>query len=62
MFSLVTARLGQVEILVNNAGITRDGLLLRMSPGEWAAVIETNLRSVYLCTRAAMRGRIRARG
>jgi len=61
LFTLVTERLGKVEILVNNAGITRDGLLLRMSPDDWDAVIATNLRSVYLCTRAAMRGMIRAR-
>jgi len=61
MFALVTERLGKVEILVNNAGITRDGLLLRMSPDDWDTVIATNLRSVYLCTRAAMRAMIRAR-
>jgi 3-oxoacyl-[acyl-carrier protein] reductase len=61
MFTLVTEQLGKVEILVNNAGITRDGLLLRMSPDDWDTVIATNLRSVYLCTRAAMRAMIRAR-
>ena len=48
-----------MAVLVNNAGITRDDLLMRMSPDAWDAVIQTNLRSVYLCTRAAMRGMLR---
>lgn len=61
MFAAVEEQLGRVEILVNNAGITRDGLLLRMGPDDWDDVIATNLRSVYLCTRAAMRGMVRAR-
>ncbi len=61
MFKDVEERLGRVEVLVNNAGITRDGLLLRMGPDAWDQVIETNLRSVYLCSRAAMRGMLRSR-
>ncbi len=61
MFNDVEERLGRVEVLVNNAGITRDNLLLRMGPDAWDEVIETNLRSVYLCSRAAMRGMLRAR-
>ncbi|MCL1692709.1 MAG: 3-oxoacyl-[acyl-carrier-protein] reductase [Actinomycetia bacterium] len=61
MFKEVEERLGRVEVLVNNAGITRDGLLLRMGPDAWDQVIETNLRSVYLCSRAAMRGMLRSR-
>jgi 3-oxoacyl-[acyl-carrier protein] reductase len=61
MFEEVTAGLGSVEVLVNNAGITRDGLLLRMGPDQWDDVIATNLRSVYLCTRAALRPMVRAR-
>ena len=61
MFEEVTAGLGPVEVLVNNAGITRDGLLLRMGPDQWDEVIATNLRSVYLCTRAALRSMLRAR-
>ena len=44
---------GQVDILVNNAGITRDGLLLRMNNEDWDAVIDTNLKGAFLCTRAA---------
>ena len=59
MFGEVEEQLGRVAILVNNAGITRDDLLMRMSPEAWDEVIQTNLRSVYLCTRAAMRGMLR---
>ena len=57
----VNEKLGPIEILVNNAGITRDDLLMRMKPDAWDAVIETNLKSVYLCSKAAMRGMLRAR-
>jgi len=59
MFGEIEERLGRVGILVNNAGITRDDLLMRMGPDAWDDVIQTNLRSVYLCTRAAMRGMLR---
>ncbi len=61
MFEAVEEELGRVDVLVNNAGITRDDLLLRMGPEAWDQVIETNLRSVYLCSRAAMRGMLRSR-
>lgn len=61
MFEEVGAGLGPVEILVNNAGITRDNLLMRMSPEDFDQVLATNLRSAYLCTRAAMRGMLRAK-
>ena len=43
---------GRADILVNNAGITRDGLLLRMKDEDWDAVLETNLKGAFLCTRA----------
>ena len=46
---------GKVDILVNNAGITRDQLLLRMSDEDWDKVINVNLKSVFLCTRAVLR-------
>ncbi|GMQ84498.1 MAG: 3-oxoacyl-[acyl-carrier-protein] reductase [Acidimicrobiia bacterium] len=61
MFAMVGERLGPVEILVNNAGITRDGLVLRMGVEAWDTVIETNLRSVYLASKAALRDMLRAR-
>jgi 3-oxoacyl-[acyl-carrier protein] reductase len=61
MFEAVEQDLGKVEILVNNAGITRDDLLLRMGAEAWDDVLTTNLRSVYLCSRAALRGMVRAR-
>ena len=50
-----------VTILVNNAGITRDNLLLRMSATEFDEVIATNLRSAFLCTKTALRAMLRAR-
>lgn len=53
---------GKIDILVNNAGITRDNLLLRMKDDEWDAVINTNLRGVYLLTKAALRPMMKARG
>ena len=53
---LIEAAIGafeRVDILVNNAGITRDGLLLRMKEEDWDAVLDTNLKGAFLCTRAA---------
>jgi 3-oxoacyl-[acyl-carrier protein] reductase len=52
---------GTVEILVNNAGITRDNLMLRMKEEEWASVINTNLSSVFRMTRTLLRGMTKAR-
>ena len=46
------AAYGQVDIFINNAGITRDGLLLRMKNADWDAVLDTNLKGAFLCTRA----------
>jgi 3-oxoacyl-[acyl-carrier protein] reductase len=53
--------LGEVAILVNNAGITRDNLALRMKDAEWDEVMETNLRAVFRLSRAVMRGMMKAR-
>jgi 3-oxoacyl-[acyl-carrier protein] reductase len=61
MFEAVNKELGPVEVLVNNAGVTRDNLLMRMSDEEWDTVIRTNLNSVYYCSRAAVRQMMRAR-
>ncbi len=52
---------GRVDILVNNAGITRDNLMMRMSQDEWDAVMDTNLRSAYFCTKAVLRSMLRNR-
>jgi 3-oxoacyl-[acyl-carrier protein] reductase len=57
----VTAELGVPTILVNNAGITRDQILMRMKEGEWDSVLETNLRSVYRLSKACLRGMMKAR-
>jgi 3-oxoacyl-[acyl-carrier protein] reductase len=61
MFETVGDAMGPVEILVNNAGITRDDLMLRMKVEQWDDVITTNLRSVYLCSKTALRGMLRAK-
>ena len=57
----ILARFGRLEHLVNNAGITRDTLLMRMAEQDWDAVLDTNLKSAYLCTRAALRPMLRQR-
>ncbi|MGZ5385191.1 MAG: 3-oxoacyl-[acyl-carrier-protein] reductase [Acidimicrobiia bacterium] len=61
LFSEVTDQLGPVEILVNNAGIARDRLVLRMGVDDWDQVMSTNLRSVFLCTKAALRPMVRSK-
>jgi len=55
MVEQVADRWGKIDILVNNAGINRDTLLLRMSDDAWDAVIETNLRGAFLCTKFAVK-------
>ncbi|MBK1678867.1 3-oxoacyl-ACP reductase FabG [Rhodocyclus tenuis] len=52
---------GAVAILVNNAGITRDNLALRMKEDEWDAVLDTNLKAVFRLSKAVMRGMMKAR-
>lgn len=61
MVEQVVAKWGKIDILVNNAGITRDNLLLRISEEAWDDVIDTNLRSAYLCTKFALRSMIKQR-
>ncbi|MDO8588549.1 MAG: 3-oxoacyl-[acyl-carrier-protein] reductase [Armatimonadota bacterium] len=58
---LVVDKFGRIDILVNNAGITRDQILLRMSEAEWDAVIDTNLKGTFNCTRAVAKHMLRAR-
>jgi 3-oxoacyl-[acyl-carrier protein] reductase len=62
MFKAVLDRYSRLDILVNNAGITRDTLLLRMKEDDFDAVLDTNLRGVFLCTKAALRPMTKARG
>lgn len=52
---------GTVSVLVNNAGITRDNLAMRMKDDEWQAVIDTNLKAVFTMSRAVMKGMMKAR-
>ncbi|WP_287880811.1 3-oxoacyl-ACP reductase FabG [Aquitalea sp.] len=52
---------GAVAILVNNAGITRDGLLMRMKDDDWDAIMDTNLKSVFKASKAVLRGMMKAR-
>ncbi|HZO04140.1 MAG TPA: 3-oxoacyl-ACP reductase FabG [Burkholderiales bacterium] len=57
----IQKELGDIAILVNNAGITRDNLALRMKDADWDEVIETNLRAIFRLSRAVMRGMMKAR-
>jgi 3-oxoacyl-[acyl-carrier protein] reductase len=61
LFRQVGEQLGPPAVLVNNAGITRDTLLLRLSEDDWDAVLNTNLRGAYLCTKVALRSMLKAR-
>jgi 3-oxoacyl-[acyl-carrier protein] reductase len=61
MMDVAIAAYGHIDILVNNAGITRDQLLLRMTDSEWDDVLNIDLRSVFLCTRAVLRYMIKER-
>jgi 3-oxoacyl-[acyl-carrier protein] reductase len=57
----VESREGAITVLVNNAGITRDNLLLRMKPEDWDAVLNTNLSSVFRLSKGVLRGMMKAR-
>ena len=57
----ISKEFGSISILVNNAGITRDNLLMRMKEEDWQAILDTNLTSVYRTSKAVMRGMMKAR-
>lgn len=57
----ITKEYGPVEILVNNAGITRDNLLMRMKEDEWSSIIDTNLTSIFTLSKAVLRGMMKKR-
>jgi 3-oxoacyl-[acyl-carrier protein] reductase len=61
LVSTAMARFGRIDVLVNNAGITRDTLIMRMSEDDWDSVLDTNLKSAFLVTRAALRPMLRQR-
>lgn len=61
LLSSITKAYGAPQILVNNAGITKDNLLMRMSEDEWCDVINTNLSAVYRLSKACLRGMMKAR-
>jgi len=61
LFKAVADSMGTVQVLVNNAGVTRDNLLMRMKEEEWGDVMAANLNSAFYCTKEAIRGMVRAK-
>ncbi|MFC2023066.1 3-oxoacyl-[acyl-carrier-protein] reductase, partial [Chloroflexota bacterium] len=61
LVEIAMTEMGQLDILVNNAGITRDHLLMRMSDEDWDSVLNVDLKSVFLCTRAVLKHMIKQR-
>ena len=61
MVKAVVERFGRIDILVNNAGITRDNLILRMKEEDWDAVMHTNLRGIFNCTKAVAKSMMKQR-
>ena len=61
LFASIEESMGRPEILINNAGITSDSLLVRLDETQWDRVMDINLKSVYLCSKAALRGMLRSR-
>lgn len=61
MFKVIEEKLGSVNILVNNAGINKDSLLMRMKEEDWDQVLDTNLKGVFLCTKGVIRSMMKER-
>lgn len=61
VMSAINEQFGAVTVLVNNAGITRDGLLMRMKDDDWDAIMDTNLKSAFRMSKACLRGMMKAR-
>ena len=61
LIEMARERFGRLDVLVNNAGITRDGLVIRMKDEDWDRVLETNLKGAFLMTRAASKAMVRAK-
>jgi 3-oxoacyl-[acyl-carrier protein] reductase len=61
LFKAIADSMGTVQVLVNNAGVTRDNLLMRMKEEEWSDVVAANLNSAFYCTKEAIRGMVKAR-
>ena len=61
MIKTVEEKLGPINILVNNAGINRDNLLMRLKEEDWDQVMATNLKGVFNCTKAVIRGMMKER-
>ncbi|MGI6395321.1 MAG: 3-oxoacyl-[acyl-carrier-protein] reductase [bacterium] len=55
MVSEVIEKFGKIDILINNAGVTKDGLLMKMKESDWQSVLDINLKGVFLCTKAVVR-------
>ncbi len=60
-FEAAISALGRVDILINNAGLTRDGLFMRMTDAQWQEVLDTNLTGAFRCTRSVARTMLKAR-
>ena len=60
-FKSIVAESGSIDILINNAGITRDGLVARMKETDWDAVVDTNLKGVFSCAKAAVKPMLKNR-
>jgi 3-oxoacyl-[acyl-carrier protein] reductase len=62
MIAKVIEKYGKIDILINNAGITRDGLLMKMKESDWQSVLDVNLKGVFLCTKAVVRPMMQQKG